>query len=371
MGIKRALSVGINYPDQPHYLRGCVNDSLTIDKMLREKFGFEDVTLLLDNDATTQRIKEELVKLINGSKPGDVLFFHYSGHGTQIIDDKDPDVEPDGLDEVICPVDFNWRDKVIRDDDLKAIFDCVPAGVNMTVFLDCCNSGGGVDAANEYQAETDSAETGGEGRFLKPSAEMQAKMDAAKLDVKPRITSRKVDRTLMLISGARAHQTAADARINGVYQGATTYTLQRALEDLGVNASYKQIVDRLNEYMVEYGFTQRPQLDGPESLHDRSFLSEYDFGDPNAVAHHTLEDVAPDEPKPDVGDDVTVDRPTSNVTIDSSTTVNIGNDDPVAPPPAPKPAKKKDDKDDDKKKKTMMIVGAVALIGLAIAVFAL
>ena len=175
MGIKRALSVGINYPGQPHYLRGCVNDSHTIDKMLREKFGFEDVTLLLDNDATTQRIKEELVKLVNGSKPGDVLFFHYSGHGTQIIDDKDPDVEPDGLDEVICPVDFNWRDKVIRDDDLKAIFDSVPAGVNMTVFLDCCNSGGGVDAANEYQSDTgEESEAGDPGRFLEPPAEMKA-----------------------------------------------------------------------------------------------------------------------------------------------------------------------------------------------------
>lgn len=50
------------------------------------------------------------------SVDGDVLFFHFSGHGTQIPDRASE--ESDGKDEAICPTDMN----VIADDDLRALF---------------------------------------------------------------------------------------------------------------------------------------------------------------------------------------------------------------------------------------------------------
>ena len=51
--------------------------------------------------------------LIKGAKPGDSLFFHYSGHGSQ-VKDKDGD-EIDGLDETILPVDFQKSGMIIDD----------------------------------------------------------------------------------------------------------------------------------------------------------------------------------------------------------------------------------------------------------------
>ena len=68
--------------------------------------------------------------------PGDTLFFHYSGHGTQVPTDHD-DPEVDGLDEAIVPVDMN----LIVDDDLRLILCQLPLGARMTMLADCCHSG--------------------------------------------------------------------------------------------------------------------------------------------------------------------------------------------------------------------------------------
>ena len=45
---------------------------------------------------------------VQASGPGDVLFIHYSGHGTQVpVTDDDPnEEEDDGMDEAICPCDM-------------------------------------------------------------------------------------------------------------------------------------------------------------------------------------------------------------------------------------------------------------------------
>lgn len=346
--MRRALTVGINYPGQAAELRGCVNDSNMIVDILKDKFGFVDseITQVLDNDATTARMKAELAKLVDGARPGDVLFFHYSGHGSQMIDrSNDNDYEPDNLDEIICPVDLDWNEKVIRDDDLKAIFDQVPEGVNLTVLLDCCNSGGGVDAAEEFITEVGEARDGGPGRYLPPPAEIQKKIDEAKLAPKPRALSRNVDNSCMLISGAQSYQTAADAFIAGEYRGATTYALNVALDELGPSATYYQLIHALNRFMIENGYSQRPQLDGPTSLHHRVFLSSYDFGNPENVAVVDIPVVTEPEPVP-------TPIPTSTITIDNSTTVNIGNN----------TADTEDDDDDEKDNKTaLLVVGGVAI----------
>lgn len=44
-------------------------------------------------------LQAKLKELVAASRPGDVLFFHFSGHGTQVPDDG----ESDGYDEAICP----------------------------------------------------------------------------------------------------------------------------------------------------------------------------------------------------------------------------------------------------------------------------
>jgi uncharacterized caspase-like protein len=88
---KRALLVGCNYPGTKCELRGCANDVRRMRRTLVERFGFDesDILMMLDTDPSTLQptggnIRSSLRKLINSVEPGDVLVFHYSGHGTQV-----------------------------------------------------------------------------------------------------------------------------------------------------------------------------------------------------------------------------------------------------------------------------------------------
>jgi hypothetical protein len=300
--MKRALSVGINYPGQSAELRGCVNDSFMIKDLLEKNYGFDEVTLLLDNQATTANIRKALNTLVAGAAPGDVLFFHYSGHGSQVFNQRDDvdDNEPDNLDEIICPVDLDWDQKMIRDDELKDIFDRVPNGVNLTVFLDCCNSGGGMDHLNQYQplapGERAIVKPTDSGRYLRPPQHIMEQMEEAAatrgVQVSPRALTRKIDHSCMMISGCQSHQTSADAYIDGTYRGAATYYLNKTLEAEGYDPTYKTLIEKMNKGIAAAGFTQRPELNGPERLHDQWFLGD-----------HTNLEFTPDVPAPTPVDD--------------------------------------------------------------------
>eukprot|EP00878_Enallax_costatus_P046705 GHUV01056968.1.p1 GENE.GHUV01056968.1~~GHUV01056968.1.p1 ORF type:complete len:155 (-),score=29.75 GHUV01056968.1:155-619(-) len=79
-------------------------------------------------------MQRKLSELVSASQPGDILFFHYSGHGTQVPDNSE---ETDAKDEALCPTDMNC----ITDDDLRSILINLADGVKFTMVADCCHSG--------------------------------------------------------------------------------------------------------------------------------------------------------------------------------------------------------------------------------------
>lgn len=139
-GRRRALCIGINqYPTAP--LSGCVADAQAWASAFR-RIGFEEPIMLLDEKAKREAIIDSLTSLVTSSRPGDVIVFQYSGHGTRL-----PDVSGDELggdspneDEAICPYDF-VSGAFLIDDDVGEIFNRLPSGVNLTCFMDCCHSG--------------------------------------------------------------------------------------------------------------------------------------------------------------------------------------------------------------------------------------
>lgn len=139
-GRRRALCVGIDrYPTAP--LSGCVADVQAWAGMFK-RVGFEDAVMLLDERATRAAIVESLSALVTSSRPGDVIVFQYSGHGTQLPDVSGDEIGGDtpGEDEAICPYNFASGEFMI-DDDIGEIFNRLPSGVNLTCFMDCCHSG--------------------------------------------------------------------------------------------------------------------------------------------------------------------------------------------------------------------------------------
>ena len=113
-GKKRlATLVGCNYFNTGNELHGCINDVESMNKVLVHRFGFEpdDIQVLTDVPGapvmpTGANIRLALRRMVDRAEPGDVLFFHYSGHGTLI-----PAVKPlhghSRRDEAIVPCDFN------------------------------------------------------------------------------------------------------------------------------------------------------------------------------------------------------------------------------------------------------------------------
>lgn len=140
-----ALCVGVNhYKIGGNDLRYCVNDVYGMTRLLTQQFGFSvlHVKTLTDQNATMGNILDRLSYMVTHAEEGDHLVFHFSGHGSQVPDTEGD--EPDGLDEVLCPYDFSWSGKYVRDDDLHQILSQLHPGASMDVILDCCHSGTGL-----------------------------------------------------------------------------------------------------------------------------------------------------------------------------------------------------------------------------------
>ncbi len=262
---KKALLVGINrYPDPENALRGCLNDVRQVGDLLHAHFGFGGngaVRILTDARATTSAIVTGLHWLIDDAAQGDVLVFHYSGHGSQ-VPDRHGD-EADGLDEIICPYDLDW-DNPLTDDDLHAIVGGLPASASLTVILDSCHSGTGL---RELEARGGSAR----GRWIDPPVRLRRPV-RDHLAMR-RFGERAAECGAILIAGCRSDQSSADADIDGEYHGALTYFLCRAVEELGYTASYRAVISRTRRLIKENGYEQVPQLEGPAALLHGGILS--------------------------------------------------------------------------------------------------
>lgn len=308
---KRAVLVGVNqYPQSP--LRGCINDVSAMYDLLTQHLGFhaDDVRVVVDQRATTQAIKERLDWLTRDLKVGDVAVFHFSGHGSQCRD-RSGDELGDSLDELICPVDLDWAEKMILDDDIAAYMSRVPLGAFVTMLLDACHSGTGSRFLRppEEDAGNPHPESYRKARFLTPPFDIEARSTGRDLPRRrfgraqpvkgtrahvPRPTPRgfwgwvwkwlqpKVPATVKVVSvpemnhalaaGCRADQTSADAFIGGKYCGAMTYHFVKAVrENPGKTLAEVHAIAR--QAILGAGYSQESQLEGPEGLLNRPVFS--------------------------------------------------------------------------------------------------
>ncbi|EEF43545.1 metacaspase-4 [Ricinus communis] len=153
---KKAVLIGCNYPGTKAELKGCINDVRRMYKCLVDRYGFseENITVLIDTDEsytqpTGKNIRKAVGDLVRSAEPGDVLFVHYSGHGTRLPAETGED-DDTGYDECIVPCDMN----LITDDDFRDFVDQIPEGCRITVVSDSCHSGGLIDEAKEQIGES-------------------------------------------------------------------------------------------------------------------------------------------------------------------------------------------------------------------------
>lgn len=88
---------------------------------------------------TRNNIVTALRWLVQDSRAGDSLMFHYSGHGSKQIDTNMDEI--DGYDESICPVDHEISGKILDDQINATIVKPLPRNATLHAIMDTCYSG--------------------------------------------------------------------------------------------------------------------------------------------------------------------------------------------------------------------------------------
>src|SRR3712207_4242514 len=103
---KIALIVAVGeYPSNSRWKNlSSQNDVKYIRAALQKnRYDDKDIETLINSNATKKNILNALEQLANKVATGDIVVFHFSGHGQQIQDNNGD--EADGYDEALIPYD--------------------------------------------------------------------------------------------------------------------------------------------------------------------------------------------------------------------------------------------------------------------------
>lgn len=170
-GSRKALLIGINYTGTSAELKGCHNDANNLAQFIQSEsrtrrgarwltplcsatgnFGYDrnNIRILLDDEnarrdtlPTKQNILNAMAWLVKGASPGDALFFHYSGHGSQVESHAGDEI--DSMAETICPLDYESAGQINDDEMHRLLVAPLPKGCRLTAIMDCCHSGSSLD----------------------------------------------------------------------------------------------------------------------------------------------------------------------------------------------------------------------------------
>lgn len=259
---KLALLVGINdYPLRGMDLNGCLTDVDLQYELLVHRYGFNPCDIVKITDVETLKPNRDTIikafqdHLIAQARPGDVVVFHYSGHGSRVID-PDPVYPESNLNGTIVtndPIPQTALDAAGRTGELvvpdimgRTLFLLMRSlrTENVTVVLDSCHSGGGLRGNNRVRAadrlgvgEASPVETrvGGNPISMKPSdaelalqEELLAKLDDYSFKQFQEDRQKGIARGVG-IGSALFSQQAIDMSFDGFYAGAFSYLLTRYL----------------------------------------------------------------------------------------------------------------------------------------------
>lgn len=272
-GRRKALLIGINYTGTRAALRGCINDAKNLKSLLVRQ-GYPDDTshmVMLTDESKNRNTKysptganicKAMQWLVQGASQGDILFFHFSGHGAQVPDKTG--LEADGLNETILPLDY--KKKQITDDELwGTLVYPLESGTRLTAIMDCCHSGTGLDLPFDYKLAKKSKQPfglgggGGGGSYSNGRWIEEVNPAHSKGDV-------------VLFSGCEDSQTSADTSGGGGAGGAMTQAFISAFERNPM-PTYPEFLSALHKNLKKRGFSQRPQLTSSQAFNvqDRIF----------------------------------------------------------------------------------------------------
>ncbi len=243
-------------------LHGTVNDVALLAVELKQR-GFE-VAMVSNKDATRKGIIDAFrVHLADKVKAGrgDVVFFHYSGHGQQIPDDNGAPDEVDGYDEALVPYDNRGTHDYsnhLRDEQLGGLVkELASRTPNVIISLDSCHSGTGTRGAM--------ARRGGPAVHPPAKARGPAAEEGSGL-LEPVGTRGAGEKRYgyVLLSATLPTQYAREVQDPDTKQnmGVFTWGLIRALRRSGPTTTWRDLMDQVAVEVTGRVTDQNPQLEG-------------------------------------------------------------------------------------------------------------
>ncbi len=231
---KLAFLVGINAYQAADMtaLKGCITDVQMQEQLLINRFGFNSKDILILTDQTKEKPTRQGIltafeeHLIKQAQPGDVVVFHFSGHGGRV---KDTDCdESDCFNSTLVPLDYSLPNQQGQVQDVMGhtLFLLMKAlkTDNVTVVLDSCYSGGG-KRGNVIVRSRDINDT----PFQPVPAEMEYQqqwLSKLKLSDAEFKQQRKTGVARgVVIASAKRNQEAVDVPFSDFHAGAFTYLM--------------------------------------------------------------------------------------------------------------------------------------------------
>ncbi|MEQ9234166.1 caspase family protein [Coleofasciculus sp. E2-BRE-01] len=240
---KLALLVGINqYPNSDRFgnLAGCVTDVDLQEYLLIHRCGFHphDIIRLTSDETPDKQPTRQIIltafeeHLIKQAKPGDVVVFHFSGHGSRLYDPNSLSNCPnplvsDEFNSTLVPAD-DGQNGIALDIMGRTLFLLMSAlkTENVTAVLDSCYSGGGTRGNFRVRSVS--------GNGFQPSPEeiayQERWMERLQLSETELLRQRCEGVAKgVIVASAQRHQEALDAYLGDFYAGAFTYLMTQYL----------------------------------------------------------------------------------------------------------------------------------------------
>lgn len=262
-------------------LRGCVNDVQAVANFLRDEFQLEEPRILTssrnpstltyptepteppDRRPTFDNIKREFNTLIEQAGPGDLVLFHFSGHGARL---QPTSKSPAGrlTDPSLMTMDFGCGKPAVRgwqlNEWLKKLNE---KKVRTIVILDSCHSGGAFRTGGNFRTPegwTNIPNLPADEEAITETAAQSGSRDA-ELE-----TSWSINPDgFTVMTACESQEKAAEKKVNGIYCGAFTHGLVACLKQ---NRPTEAVVTyrNLHDQIVKRVIGQTPRVYGRDRL---------------------------------------------------------------------------------------------------------
>ena len=228
-------------------LEGSLNDVESIRQLLITRYGFDEknIHVLTEAEATHANVLNAIQKyLADPAAPGDISFFYYAGHGSQMHNSLSP--EEDKQDETTVPADSYKGTMDIRDKEYaRSFMKVIEKGALLTAIFDSCHSGSIARGYSRFDRV----------RALPPDPRDSRDDYSGPFPEK---------RGALILAAAQDIESAAEGRDeNGNEHGAFTAALMKVLSSAPIDESANDIFLQTFATMRSAGASQVPVISGP------------------------------------------------------------------------------------------------------------